>query len=60
MNQYSKVIAAAVGLLLIYLKDVLGIEVPSETGDNIVNGILSLATVYSVFQLSNSKPTAVK
>jgi len=53
VRAYAKSIAAAVGLLAIVGKEVLGFEVPQETVDQVVNGILALGTWLAVFGLSN-------
>jgi hypothetical protein len=54
MSQYAKTIAAAIGMLAYLSKDFFGIEIPQETVDKIVEGILALGTVWAVYRVSNS------
>lgn len=54
MSQYSKAIAAAIGLAAILFKDVFGVEIGSDTVDKLVNGLLALGTWIAVFQARNT------
>lgn len=53
MSKYAKSIAAAVGLIAILSKDVLGVEVPSETVDSVVEGIMALLTWIAIYSIPN-------
>lgn len=54
MNQYSKSIAAFLGMLALFSKDFFGIEIGQATVDSIVNGLIALGTVYAVYQAKNA------
>jgi uncharacterized membrane protein len=52
--RYAKSIAAAVGLLALLSKEVLGIEIGSETVDQVSNGIIALITWASIYLVPNT------
>jgi uncharacterized membrane protein len=53
MGNYSKAIAAGIGLAAIVLKDVFQIEIGQPTVDKIVEGVMALMTVVGVVSVSN-------
>ena len=53
LGQYSKAIAAAVGLAAILFKDIFGVEIGTDTVDKLVNGLLAVGTWIAVFQARN-------
>ena len=53
MGQYAKGIAAGVGLIAILFKDILGIEIGTDTVDKVANGILAIGTWYAVVATRN-------
>lgn len=57
MSNYRKLIAALVGLALIFLKRQFGIELP-EAADFIVEAIMSGLTALSVWWVPNRKADA--
>ena len=54
-SPYAKSIAAAIGLLALVSKEFFNIEIGSETQNQIVDGIIALGTLLSVYGLSNKE-----
>ena len=53
MGQYAKSIAGGIGLLAILSKDILGLEIPQQTVDKLVEGILAVGTWMAIYGFRN-------
>lgn len=54
MNAYAKSIAAAIGLIAIFSKEAFGFEIPNETVDGVVNGVMMLLTWIAIYAVPNT------
>lgn len=59
LAKYRKLIVASVGLIALFMKDILGLTFDDSLTDKIAEGIISFFTMAGVFALRN-KTTVVE